>query len=245
MTRKDLNRVLNSGKSFWTTTQVQFFITAIAFICDSVLFYSALKTTLNESVVLNLIITLSGVLILDVTPIVIANVLHAEMKAGVKRTTLTILIVVMYFAFMGLFLVRWTTRESLGTVSLGLFPGEDVTTNQGLDVLAVFLGILPLLTSIVIFVMAMTAYDPDIREKKLIQAYFQSIERASELKRVISNYSTSENRAAIMAEYVNQMEELSHKRLDARETNVTELYKKTLTEHLHAIGHDITDIMEL
>ena len=245
MTSKDLNNVLNAGKSFWTTTQFQIFITVIAFICDSVLFYTALKTTLNESVVLNIIVSLSGVLIIDVTPIIIANVVHSEMNTRLKRTILTILIVVMCFAFTGLFLVRWTTRELLGTVSLGLFPGEDVTTNQGLDVLAIFLGILPLLTSIVIFVMSLSSYDPDIRKKALIHEYFKSVERASELKKAISNYSTSEHRTDIMSEYVNQMETLSHKRLDARETNIKELYKMKLAEHLHATGHDITDIMEL
>lgn len=172
MNNRELRKVLNSGRSYLENEITQFAVMIMAIMVDAVLFYIALESTIVENWKLNLIVTVSGCFVVDISPLVLSKLLYKEMDKRIKMISCAALTLVLTIGLIGFFFVRWSSRYSLMGGSLGLV--NDSSAMGAVETVAFVMGILPILSSIVVFAFGVLAHDPNKRKKDLIIAAHKS-----------------------------------------------------------------------
>lgn len=243
MKERDLRKTLNAGKSILEAETLQLGVTLIAIAVDAVLFYISLEATITERWTLNLIVTIAGCFCADVSPLLLAKMLYKEMDKKVKLAACTALTSVFCISLLGFFLVRWTSRFSLAEGSLGLL-GEASSDNAAVNTIAFVMGLLPILSSVVVFCFGLLGHDPEKKEKDLAIAAYRSRKRKNEYNKMLVAYGTGEEREANMLKYHKGMISQNEKIMKATAHDLNELANIRLAEKIKADGEQITKIME-
>lgn len=181
-TQKIIRKADNAGMNFIDAPWFQIFIVISCVLCDSLTIRSIFARYIVDNILTQWIIVIVAATALDTLPVLMASYLN-KYRTTNKKTNL-ICFAVVFAGFIGeyvlLFHLRWSTRfetlhsvndvgmtNSIGTATTTALSDSDITA---VNAIALFLSVLPLLTSILAFAVSMHESTASKRHRELLNA---------------------------------------------------------------------------
>lgn len=181
-TKKIAKMADNAGMNFVDASWFQVFVVTVSILCDSITIQSIIASFIVDNVLMQWLIVIVAATILDTLPVLMASYINKYYISGKKSNLAYFGIVLTGFIgeFILLFHLRWATRfETLQSVSdVGMMNSLGTSTSAALsdsdvvaiNAIALFLSVLPLLTSILAFAVSMHESPASKRRRELLAA---------------------------------------------------------------------------
>lgn len=238
-------RLSNSTKSMLDKKMVLEFLIVAFIAADAITLYTNFSKVLIQNPVLLWTTTLIIAAIVDTTPTVAAAVIKKKVHARTKAIALTALGLAFFAFIAGTFLLRLSlTSETASVASLQIETELEVektsaTISKGAIITSVLMGLEPLGTSVILFVMSLLEQDNQIeeaREQKIILEQYLGWLQAQEAELKEELAYDLEGQIRAMKGHMDEMVQIAGRYMDA-------VSRRVLAEHL-GTPEAITHLME-
>lgn len=160
----------SAGRPVWLREFFLYSVTLLLTLADATNLYKTFESLLAENPIMLFVLTATTAFCLDFTPLLLGRIVQAirYKKKSVQPWMIVSLLVFYGLLFSTTFALRWTTRDALVSTGLEGISGLDISASAlesapatGVQniVLALQLGILPLITSAVTFYIGVLSDD--------------------------------------------------------------------------------------
>ena len=242
MNEREMLRVFEAGKSISERELTQSVRVLVCMIADACLLYKMFSATITEMIIVNIIVTFGSAMVIDGGWNMLSILVwKQDVDIKIKTVCHVLIIAISGFVFIQLGRFRMETVGNLVGNSLGLVSNNTV---PGLKTLGMYIALLPVATSIYIYVSGLITHNPGKKANDLQFFLARSYNRTTKLMKARAMYGSDEERRTEMYEYVEAQTDAARNEVKNSEEINNLLFDRMLAEHLEADPEQISMIME-